>query len=266
MNVFRTQEHVPDVYPRKSRDFQLMCNIFDCVQGAVKYDIDSIRDVVDTDLCNQRVLNYLQTKLGFFTDVKMTSDTQRTILKAFPYLIKNKGSRKGIEQSIQVFLKTQNVSGEIKVLITNKRVNNKIVQSEPSEVYMDVLENVYVVQVSMSTKELDITILDEILKYIIPAGYKIEYVFYTPFYPEEFITNSDTIKIVFVEDALHSGIRLSKEDFELLPINSISTTRVVPEETSLYPQGKDTVKINKAENIRDVSINNETQYTAKEVP
>jgi hypothetical protein len=197
-----------------------MCNIFDCVQGAVKYDIDSIRDITDTDLCNQRVLNNLQNKLGFFTDVKMNSDTQRIILKAFPYIVKNKGSRKGIEQAIQVFLKTQNVSGEIKVVVHNKRIVSDM------NTHMDILQNVYVVQVAISTKLLDITILDEILKYIIPAGYIINYIFYNPLKLNTIVQNSDTINVVFVHDSLNSGIRLSGMDFGVLPINAVSTTNI----------------------------------------
>ena len=97
MATFRISEHVPDVYPRKSRDFQLFCSIFDCIFGQLKYNIDSIRDITDTAQCNERLLPLLQTKLGFFTNVKISSDDLRVILKAFPTIVRNKGSRTGIE-------------------------------------------------------------------------------------------------------------------------------------------------------------------------
>ena len=248
MNIFRIQEHVPDVYPRKSRDFQLICNVFDCLQGAVKYDIDAIRDISNTDLCNQRVLNYLQTKLGFFTEVKMSSETQRIILKAFPYVVRNKGSRRGIEQAIQLFLKTQHVSGEIKVTVTNKEKTNGINDQ------LNTIENVYVVQVAISTKLLDIIILDEILKYIIPAGYRINYIFYNPLKLDTVITEEDAINIIFVEDNVHSGIR-TNTNFNDLPINTVSTTRVVKSHRT------DPLVINRADTITQVITDTDKQYT-----
>lgn len=227
MAIFRLQEHVPDVYARKSRDFQLLCNIFDCMNGGVKFDIDSIRDITDTDLCNERVINLLQTKLGFFTNKNMNTTTQRLILKAFPYLVKHKGSRKGIRQAIQVFLKTQGVSGNISVHTINKQ---KIVDAKSG---LNKLENVYVIELGIQTKLLDTTILDEILKYIIPAGYIVKYSFYQTYNFDTQALNSDTINIIFVQQSVNSGVRLTKEltketDSDPItdPINAVSLTTI----------------------------------------
>lgn len=220
MKTFRLQEHVPDVYPRKSRDFQLLCNIFDCMNGGVKFDIDSIRDVTNTDLCNERVLNFLQTKLGFFTNKNMNTTTQRLILKAFPYIVKNKGSRKGIEQAIQVFLKTQGVTGNISVNTINKQ---KIVDPKSG---LNKLENVYVIELGIQTKLLDTTILDEILKYIIPAGYIVKYSFYQTYNFDTQTLNSDTINIIFVQQSVNSGLRISDETNNSVPINAVSLTTI----------------------------------------
>ena len=120
MSIFRLQEHTPDVYPRKSRDFQLLCNLFDCMNGGIKFDIDSIRDITDTDLCNERLLNYLQTKLGFFTTKPLNLYAQRVILKSFPYLINNKFSKKGIIQSIRLFLRSQVINSQVKIKVINQ--------------------------------------------------------------------------------------------------------------------------------------------------
>lgn len=224
MAVFRLQEHVPDVYPRKSRDFQLLCNVFDCMNGGVKFDIDSIHDTIDTDLCNERVLNFLQTKLGFFTNKNMNTTTQRLILKAFPYLVKNKGSRKGIEQAIQVFLKTQGVTGNISVHTINKQ---KVLDSNTG---LNKLENVYIIELGIQTKLLDTMILDEILKYIIPAGYIVKYSFYQSYNIDTKVFNSDTINIIFVQQSLNSGLRLSPDELNNIPINAVSLT-TIPQNT-----------------------------------
>ena len=221
MKLFRIQENVPDVYVNESRDFQLLCNLFDCVQGGVKFDIDSIRDITDTNLCNERVLNFLQTKLGFFTNIHMTSEQQRIILKAFPYLIKKKGSKTGIIQAIQVFLKTQGVTGDIKIEVTNK-VKEKNNINELLKI-----NNLYIVEIAISTKLLDISILKEILKYIIPAGYIVKYSFYSPADTTTTLSGSkDIINIVFVEKELNDGIKLSNTEYDPV-INSVSNTSII---------------------------------------
>ena len=247
MAIFRLQEHTPDVYPRKSRDFQLLCNVFDCMNNGVKFDIDSIRDITNTDLCNERVLNYLQTKLGFFSNKSINTNAQRLILKAFPYLIKNKGSRKGIEQAIQVFLKTQGVQGHTKVQTFNKEV------SIDAKSGINKLSNIYVVELGIQSKLLDTTILDEILKYIIPAGYLVKYSFYKAHNIEDEVVNSDTIKIIFVQESLNSGIRLSESAQEDIPLNAVGLTTI--------PSNNITEAENFIEGTIDKVKNNEANYT-----
>ena len=192
MAIFRTQEHLPDVYPRKSRDFQVLCNLFDLVNSSIKYDIDSMKDILDVDECNDRLLNYLQTKLGFFTQIKLTAYEQRIILKAFPYLVRDKGSSIGIKEAIQVFLKSQKINGRVNVLIKNKE--------------KDPLKNIYLVRVALQTPFRNLALLKDLLKYIIPAGYLIDYIFFNPVTNVDKIMSSDSIKIIIVNENLNGGV------------------------------------------------------------
>lgn len=210
MAVFRLQEHVPDVYQRKSRDFQLFCNIFDCLNGGLKYDIDSIKDIIDTNQCNERLLPYLQTKLGFFTNVKIPADSLRRILKAFPYIVRNKGSRIGIEQAIQVFLKIYGLSANVKVEIVNGE-----------EITGD-----YVINIGVQDKLPDTTILDEILKYVIPAGYGLRYVYYADTSYQTIIHQKDVVNIVLVQHSLGSGVRADSEEEYPRIISNVDTTSI----------------------------------------
>lgn len=255
MAVFRLQEHVPDVYARKSRDFQLLCNVFDCMNNAVKYDIDSIRDVTDTNLCNDRLLNLLQTKLGFFTNKHMNSDTQRIILKAFPYMIKNKGSTKGIKQAIYTFLKTQGVNGVVTVQVINRENVNKMVDNKS----VNTIANTYVVELGMQTRVLDTTILTEILKYIIPAGYIVRYSFNNEQKVSDITSSTDYINIIFVRESLNSGLRLSAYNESDLPINSVDTVTITNKDTT-----EDTAIV-ESYNYEDVKYNNGNLYTQQEV-
>lgn len=198
MATFRTQDHVPDVYTRKSRDFQLFCNLFDCVNGGIKYDIDSILDIVDTNQCNERLLPYLQTKIGFWTKVKISAENLRIILKGFMYAVRNKGSITGVERAVQIFLKIAKIDTNVHIEVIN--------ESETQEPYTIII----------GTEERlgDTTILDEILKYIIPAGYNYRYMFYADTSFETPIQYADSVNVVTGSQSLLGAVRTTFIDEE----------------------------------------------------
>lgn len=193
MATFRTQHHVPDVYVKGSRDFQLFCNLLDCINGGVKFDIDSILDVLDTNQCNEKLIPYLQTKLGFWTKEKISAEKLRIILKGFPYAVKHKGSIIGIQQAVQIFLKAVNIKTSVHIEIVNEVTN--VTQQE------------YTVVIGTDTYLGDTTILDEILKYIIPAGYGVRYVFYADKTFENGLNYTDSVKIVTGQSSLLNAVR-----------------------------------------------------------
>ena len=182
MATFRTQNHVPDVYIKGSRDFQLFCNLFDCVNGSLKYDIDSICDVTDTNQCNERLMPYLQTKLGFWTDVKIRAENLRTIMKGFIYAVRNKGSIKGVEQAVQIFLKIAKIKTNVHIEVINEPKNGT--------------QDSYTVIIGTEQYLGDTTILDEILRYILPAGYAHRYVYYADTSFETLFNYHDTVRLI----------------------------------------------------------------------
>lgn len=255
MNIFRTQEHVPDVYPRKSRDFQLLCNVYDCANSAVKFDIDGIQDLKDTDLCNERVLNQLQTKLGFFTNKYIDTNSQRIILKGFPHIIRNKGSSKGIIQTIELFLKTKNIDGRVEIQTANKEnVLTTITSNNP----VQLIYNTYVVHMHIPERIDDTTILDELLKYIIPAGYVISYEYYDNFgVDNDIINTSDTIRIVFVNNEANSAIRHTAteggyEKDENMWLNRVSQTPILRDEQEIITKDNPP-ELEKVEDYKNVT-------------
>lgn len=153
----RLQDNVPEVYVNESRDFQLLCRLYDCIINGVKFDIDSIRFITDTHNCNSRLLDLLKTKVGFFNDKYIFSDDMRLILEAFPYIVKWKGSKKGILEAIRLYLKINKTDVDTELIINEEKCEIEIKIKAP-------LDN--------------ITILDEVLKYIIPAGYTVKYSYY----------------------------------------------------------------------------------------
>lgn len=247
MATFRTQHHVPDVYTRKSRDFQLFCNLFDCVNGGIKYDIDSILDVVDTNQCNERLIPYLQTKLGFWSDVKISADNLRTILKGFMYAVRNKGSIKGVEQAVQIFLKVARIQTNVHIEVNNNTTNDA-----------------YTIMIGTEERLGDTSILDEILKYIIPAGYAYKYVFYADTTFETPIEYADRIDIITGDQELLGAIRtkfIDEEENEIsYPeiINNVNQTVVAPA-TSKNPQPIDDTTNFTKEQIDELYIEKSTE-------
>ena len=203
MAIFRLQENMPDVYVRKSRDFQLLCNSFDAVFNSVKNDIDTITNVVDTRLCSERLLPLLQTKLGFFTNKHLTATELRTVLQAFKYIVRDKGSRTGIREAIEVFLKVANASNKSRIQIVDNFVS---IDGHTSETRPG---NTYIVEVAIEGQQVDTTLLTELLKYVLPAGYQLKYSFYNATQTVTQIHDKDTVHIIFVDKSDNNGIRLT---------------------------------------------------------
>lgn len=106
--MFRVEKNVPDVYVNESRDFQLFCRLYDLVFQASRFSIDSLEQASDTMSCNDNLLSLLATKVGFFTDLNLTSKADRKILSAFPHIIKYKGSMYGVELVTNLFEQIMN--------------------------------------------------------------------------------------------------------------------------------------------------------------
>ena len=157
--LFRLQEHTPSAYTNDSRDFQLMLRLYDCVNNGVKYYIDSIIDSLNTDLCNSELLSLLKTKVGFFSNVEFTDRESRYILKSFPYIMKYKGSERGIEQAVRVFMAAEGISASNKVFID---------------------ATTHEIEIFIESPLVETKMLEEMLKYIIPTGYLVSITFGNP--------------------------------------------------------------------------------------
>lgn len=194
--MIRLQDKTPEVYCAESRDFQLFCRLYDCVMNGVKFDIDTIPDILDATKCRTAVLSLLQTKLGFFTNKQVTDDALRYVLTAFPIMVKNKGSLKAIQQAVNVFFKINGLRNAVKVWTV----------SEASKVY-DTWVNDHTIIIGINSTVKDISLLEELFKYIMPTGFDYYFYFYNettgidPYYLQ------DKAVLLFTSDDLNSEIR-----------------------------------------------------------
>lgn len=151
--MFRVQNNVPDVYINESRDFQLFARLYDLVFQSSRFSIDSLEQVSDTMRCNDALLPLIATKVGFFTDLNLTSRADRLILSAFPYIISYKGSFRGIELVANVFERIMNT-------------NVTVIQDELDKSH---------VTISFEQYTPDLSLLYPLLEYIRPTGMFIDY-------------------------------------------------------------------------------------------
>lgn len=215
--IFRLSEHVPDVYIKESRDFQLLCNVADVLFGSLKFSIDSIRQIVDTPNCDELLLPLLQTKLGFFTDKTYSAKDTRLILSAFKYLVRNKGSILGIIQAVYLFLRSEGITATCKVEIGDS-------------------EDKHTIHIRIDQVFSNFDMLIDILRYIVPTGYFIKF----EYLPENNIktTLEDNNSIIYAyskfddnkNSYMNSSIRIvNTEDYSKL-ISKVNTAIIMPQD------------------------------------
>lgn len=228
MSIIRIANLLPEIYNSESRDFQLFTHILDLVQNSIKFDIDHIIKVINTEEIPSEYLYNLQTKVGFLTNNIYPEGELRFILSAFPWLIKYKGSKQGIILSVNAFLKARGVHGTPLVEINN----------HPD----------YTIKIGINTDKIDTTLLEDVLSYVIPSGYLYEIYFY-----------KDT-RLPSVSDKFDSDVYASSTTTGAYNIaNENSTTETI--NSILSPDNK--IDANKYYNTIGVGIiNNEEEKKA----
>lgn len=162
--MIRLQDNVPQVYVEQSRDFQLFCRLYDCINNGVRYDINSMLSILDPMKVSDRMLNLLCTKVGFFTNRNYDSKILRYILVAFPHALKYKGSKHGIEIAVGTILKAE---ADFRVAEINDETIKTTVEIGPDGVDSDK----HVIRIYTTVEINNKNALKDFLKYIMPVGY-----------------------------------------------------------------------------------------------
>lgn len=170
--MFRVEKNVPDVYIQESRDFQLFARLYDLVFQSCRFNIDSMENVTDTLRCNDALLPLLSTKVGFFTKIQYTDQNYRYILAAFPYIIRYKGSLKGVQLVANLFENIMNIT--VKVEQSKDKQGITILFEEDSPPNVELFYN--------------------LLEYIRPTGMIIDYKVRTDLkFDSDFKTNDNIV-------------------------------------------------------------------------
>ena len=199
--IYRTQKNVPDVYINQSRDFQLLGRLLDVVVNDAKFYTEGILHTINVKECPSNLLPLLATKIGFITKYELQENQLRGILQAFPWLIRYKGSKRAIYQSIFLFLRLEGVNPGFKVEVINKDT------SVPPD-------DSYTITISFYSKPLNTVILDSIFEYILPPGYQVIYQFVSESKSDNKPTavEKDGIQGFIVGDGINAQLRSSGFD------------------------------------------------------
>ena len=200
--MFRFQDNIPEIYINESRDFQLLSRLSDILFSGVKYDVDSMVNILDATLAKDRMLQLMCTKVGFFPNIEIVNQVLKYIIASFPYIIKNKGNEAGIRAAINAILKAKNnpdAVGEPIIIITGSQVEDN---RDPYTIYIYTTVSIY-----------NNAALKEVLRYVVPAGYHYKILSYrsimSGYDNPDIIQQSDIIRIAKVNPTYQAHIRTS---------------------------------------------------------
>lgn len=169
--MIRFQECVPDYYIEESRDFQVLCRLYDFTYNALKYNIDSMGTITNTRFAKDTVLPLLGDKFGIYDK---DSYSNRYLLEALPIALKYKGSLKAVNILINAFLDSE----EVFDYVTAFHSKDEESAQEISELLdRDVKPYSIIIFLSSYPNMTNLRILDEYLKMVIPSGMVVEYMF-----------------------------------------------------------------------------------------
>lgn len=154
--MFKTRESTPRYYTNTSRDFQLLGHLLDCVVSNVRQGVSGMTSLPLNKNIDENLLTLVQTTLGLNLTHKYSSNSLLAVCSDFKNILKLKGTKSSIEECVKVLLNAQNLKDEYDVSVYS---NN----SDDSSSYH--------VDIRISESMQDIELLDDLLNYILPAGY-----------------------------------------------------------------------------------------------
>lgn len=108
-DIIESKKMIPHVL-RQSRDMQAICKVLDLLINNFKTNTDYWTSLIDFDTCPDHLLPLLASYVGYKYDYTESYDTNRLIIKHYPEMIKNRGSKIGMSLATALSV---NALGEI---------------------------------------------------------------------------------------------------------------------------------------------------------
>ena len=145
--LIKFQDLTPEVYYKRSRDFQYIGRLFDLVLNNAKMNTDIISSLPLNPDMDPRLLDLLALTLGFKSKHEYNTKQLAALCSIFPFVLRNKGSKLAIETACNALLNAEGITKEASIEVSNQTVSIFL----PSELS-------------------DLNLLKDLLNYILPAG------------------------------------------------------------------------------------------------
>lgn len=149
--MIKLQNYTPAIYYKESRDFQLLGRLFDLVLNSVKTEVDLLYNLPISTNSDEKFLELLSFTLGFKPKHQYNSNQLRAICSVLSEILKNKGSIKALKIACEALFSAMDISQALTYDFTPGKDKTEL--------------NLYIAQ-----DFGDITILIDLLNYILPAG------------------------------------------------------------------------------------------------
>lgn len=145
--LIKFQDLTPEVYYKRSRDFQYIGRLFDLVLNNAKMNTDIISSLPLNPDMDPRLLDLLALTLGFKSKHEYNTKQLAALCSIFPFVLRNKGSKLAIETACNALLNAEGITKEALIEVSSQTVSIFL----PSELS-------------------DLNLLKDLLNYILPAG------------------------------------------------------------------------------------------------
>ena len=169
--MIRTQEMVPDYYIEHSRDFQVLCRLYDYTYNALKYNVDTMQNVTATPLAKSTILPLIGDKFGIYDK---QSYSNRELLTALPSALFYKGSLQSVAILLNAYLYSMNI---FDYAVAYHTKDEQSAAEISGLLRREIKTYSIVIVLSTSPSLVELHVLDEYLKMVLPSGMLIHYVF-----------------------------------------------------------------------------------------
>ena len=162
--MINLRDQIPNVYTDASRDMQLLVRLYELVLNYIKTNADTISSQPGTS--NANILAAKAQTLGFNTKRHYSQEQLEAIVDVFPILVRSKGTMKAVTLAGNVITKAEYAVEQFKSELKVKK--EPLATSYAKDALYELQE--YELVLSIPEEIKDITLLLDLLPYIVPAG------------------------------------------------------------------------------------------------
>lgn len=152
--MIKLKDLTPEVYSNMSRDFQFIERLFDIVLNYLKTSTETVYTLPNIDSLDSQYTDLLALSLGFYSKRHYNRDQLKALCKVFSTILRNKGNKTAIDLLLNTVLGATH--------ITDKA--GDIAYEPDNAIY----------HLAIPTNLADTTLISDVLKYILPAGVRID--------------------------------------------------------------------------------------------